>query len=193
MYAKSNASHPDGIKATWMVYRSPNESAPWIKAPNVKVLSTEATANIRAQLVDASKGSVPDVRTCEGRRNAIDLEQIDAKRACTLEARFSARMAKARSVCTAAVDAKARKLMQSAMDDFMSDKIDGATLEQRKAAARQQAVAEYAPLTTLDAAYDAHVSAEEKVKEARAALVAAIAALLPEEAGSSEVQHEGRS
>ena len=39
------------------------------------------------------------------------------------------RVAKARSVCSAAVDKRTRELVHPALDDYMADKIDAAELE----------------------------------------------------------------
>ena len=65
--------------------------------------------------------------------------------------------AKARSVCSAAVDKRVRELAQPALDDFMADRIDAAELVKRKAAAREKAASEHKPLATLDAAFAAYM------------------------------------
>ena len=78
-------------------------------------------------------------------------------------------MAKARSVCSAAVDKRVRELAQPALDAYMADKIDEAELKRRKAAAREKAAAEHKPLATLDAAFAAYtkaVAAREKAYQA---------------------------
>ena len=91
------------------------------------------------------------------------------------------------SVCSAAVDQRARELAKPAFEEYMDDKIDAAELDKRKAAARQKAAAEHKPLATLDAAFSAYTKAvaareaADKAAEAEdaadAELVAALRAL----------------
>ena len=145
--------------------------------------------------------STPQQRNAEGRKRAIDLNLLDSlsKRPKTASAELQTRVATARSVCSAAVDKRVKELIQPAIDDYVADKIDAVTLDQRKAAARKTAEAEHAPLSALDAAFGkytaavaARVAAEEGVDKAMAAedaaeaeVQAAVRALLPAEAGSS--------
>ena len=54
------------------------------------------------------------------------------------------RVVGARSVCTAAVDKRARELALPAFDEYMADRIDAAELDKRKAEAYAKATAEHA-------------------------------------------------
>ena len=98
------------------------------------------------------------------------------------------RVVKARSVGIAAVEQHARTLAQPDFELYMTDEIDEATLKQRKFEARMKAMAEYAPLATLDIAFVAfaeavaarenarslYEKAEETEDAAKAKLVAAL-------------------
>ena len=77
--------------------------------------------------------------------------------------------AKARSVCSAAVDKRAFELARPALEEYMASRIDEAELKRRKAVAREKAAAEHKPLATLDAAFAAYtkaVAAREKAYQA---------------------------
>ena len=109
-------------------------------------------------------------RDAESRKRAIDLEdETPRKRGRAATSEMEERVAKARSVCSAAVDKRVRELAQPALDDFMADRIDAAELVKRKAAAREKAASEHKPLATLDAAFAAYtkaVAAREKAYQA---------------------------
>ena len=86
------------------------------------------------------------------------------------------RVVGARSVCTAAVDKRARELIQPAIEQYVADQIDEATLKQRKAEVRAKASAEHAPLTELERASAAYTQAVSARTKAEAALSASEAA-----------------
>jgi len=102
------------------------------------------------------------------------------------------RVAKARSLCVSEVDARAHELMEEPFRDFLAKKIDGAEIERRREAAREQAAKEHPTLSALDkafAAYTAAAAAEQaaaaKREAAEAKLEAALCALeIKGEAGS---------
>ena len=62
------------------------------------------------------------------------------------------------------VDARAHELMEDAVREFIAKKIDGAELERRREAAREQAENEHQPLSALDKAFAAGV--EHHLEEA---------------------------
>ena len=121
-------------------------------------------------------------RDAECRKRAIDLEtETPRKRGRAAAGALEERVVGARSVCTAAVDKRARELAQPALDEYMADRIDEATLKQRKAEARATATAEHAPLTELErasAAYTQAVSARTKAEAAEDAAEAKLEAVL---------------
>ena len=121
-------------------------------------------------------------RDAECRKRAIDLEaETPRKRGRGAAAALEERVVSARSVCTAAVDKRARELALSAFDEYMADQIDEATFKQRKAAAREKATAEHAPLTELERAsaeYTEAVSARTKAEAAEDAAEAKLEAVL---------------
>ena len=148
-------------------------------------------------------------------KRAIDLDAPPAKRSREEQARLEERVATARSVSSAAVDARVRELMQPAYARFEREEIEAEELTRLKKAAREQATAEDATLSALDKAcaeYEAATKAHEaaaKAQEAAATRVAEAdakldAALRPLEeaaaakragqgaaAGSSGVKAEG--
>ena len=78
-------------------------------------------------------------RDAECRKRAIDLEaETPRKRGRGASAALEERVVSARSVCTAAVDKRARELALSAFDEYMADRIDEVTLKQCKAEAREK-------------------------------------------------------
>ena len=121
-------------------------------------------------------------RDAESRKRAIDLEtETPRKRGRAAAGALEERVVGARSVCTAAIDKRARELAQPAFDEYFADQIDEATLKQRKAAARVKATAEHAPLTELErasAAYTQAVSASRAAEAAEDAAEAKLEAVL---------------
>ena len=121
-------------------------------------------------------------RDAESRKRAIDLEtETPRKRGRAAAGALEERVVGARSVCTAAIDTRVRELAQSALDEYMADQIDEATLKQRKAEAREKATAEHAPLTELErasAAYTQAVSASRAAEAAEDAAEAKLEAVL---------------
>ena len=69
------------------------------------------------------------------------------------------RVATARSLCGAAMEAAYRALAAAAVDAYLADEIDEDVLKLRKKAAREQAGTEHAPLVALDRAYGAYTAA----------------------------------
>ena len=210
LYVKDAEMTPEAATGKWHAFTGNGLSA----APNVRVVAlnldpakwkaigTAAAAAASAEEeVSVVSESTPQQRNAEGRKRAIDLNLLDSlsKRPKTASAELQTRVATARSVCSAAVDQRVESLIQPAFKDYVAGKIDAATLDQRKAAARKTAEAEHAPLSALDAAFGkytaavaARVAAEEGVDKAMAAedaaeaeVQAAVRALLPAEAGSS--------
>ena len=121
-------------------------------------------------------------RDAECRKRAIDLEaETPRKRGRGASGALEERVVSARSVCTAAVDKRARELAQPAWDEYMADQIDEATLKQRKAEAREKATAEHAQLTELERAsaeYTEAVSARTKAEAAEDAAEAKLEAVI---------------
>ena len=137
-------------------------------------------------------------RDAECRKRAIDLDtETPRKRGRAATGAMEERIIGARSVCTAAVDARVRELTQPAIEQWMADQIDSAELDRRKAEARAKATAEHAPLTELESAssgYMEAVSARTKAEAAEdaaeAKLEAVLRALERGQPGSSGVKAE---
>ena len=123
-------------------------------------------------------------RDAECRKRAIDLEaETPRKRGKGAAGALEERVVSARSVCTAAVDKRARELAQSAFDEYMADRIDAAELDRLKTEARVKATREHAPLTELERAsaeYTEAVSARTKAEAAGDAAEAKLEAVLRE-------------
>ena len=123
-------------------------------------------------------------RDAECRKRAIDLEaETPRKRGRGASGALEERIVSAQSICTAAIDKRVRKLAQPALDEYMADRIDAAELDRRKAAARDKATAEHAPLTELERAsaeYTEAVSARTKAEAAEDAAEAKLEAVLRE-------------
>ena len=214
LYVKDAAMTPEAATGKWKACRITGKG--WIDAQNVravalnldpakwKAIGTAAAAAASAEEeVSIVSESTPQQRNAEGRKRAIDLNLLDSlsKRPKTASAELQTRVATARSVCSAAVDQRVETLIQPAFKDYVAGKIDAATLDRRKDAARKTAEAEHAPLSALDAAFGkytaavaARVAAEEGVDRAvaaedaaEAAVQEAVRALLPAEAGPSGV------
>ena len=124
-------------------------------------------------------------RDAECRKRAVDLEAEAPrnKRGRGAAGALEERVVSARSVCTVAVDKRARELALSAFDEYTTDQIDETTFKQRKAAAREKATAEHVPLTELERAsaeYTEAVSARTKAEAAEDAAEAKLEAVLRE-------------
>ena len=110
-------------------------------------------------------------RDAESRKRAIDLEtETPRKRGRAAAGALEERVVGARSVCTAAIDKRVRELIQPAIEEWVAEEIDEATLKQRKAEAREKATAEHAPLTELERASAAYTQAVCARTKAEAAL-----------------------
>ena len=150
---------------TWRVYDGKN----WHDAPGVKVFVPNRRPAADDEVAVTGERTFAQ-RDAESRKRAIDLEdETPRKRGRAATSEMEERVAKARSVCSAAVDKRVRELAQPAFDDYLADKIDAAELDKRKKAAREKAAAEHKPLATLDAAFAAYtqaVAAREKAYQA---------------------------
>ena len=139
-------------------------------------------------------------RDAECRKRAIDLEaETPRKRGRGAAAALEERVVSARSVCTAAVDKRVRELIKPAIDQWVAEEIDEATLKQRRIEAREKATAEHAQLTELERAsaeYTEAVSARTKAEAAEDAAEAKLEAVLRGlergQPGPSGVQAESR-
>ena len=137
-------------------------------------------------------------KDAEGRKSAIDLEvgAVETPRKRSRATDVETRVAKARSLCSSEVDARARELMEEHYKEFIAERLDGAELQRRRAAAREQAAKEHPPLSALETAFAAYTAAAaaEQAAEARreaaeATLEAALRALEKKgEAGPSGVR-----
>ncbi len=168
---------------TWEVGRHLGSwEADLLAAPGVKILVPNRKPADHADDVAITGERTFAQRDAESRMRAIDLEaEPSRKRGRAATSEMEERVAKARSVCSAAVDQRARELAKPAFEEYMDDKIDAAELDKRKAAARQKAAAEHKPLATLDAAFSADtkaVAAREAADEAAEAEDAADAELV---------------
>ena len=145
-------------------------------------VSRDAPLALPGASVDQEEVAVVGERTfaqrdAECRKRAIDLEaETPRKRGRGASAALEERVVSARSVCTAAVDKRVRELAQPALDEYMADQIDEATLKQRKAEAREKATAEHAPLTELERASAEYTEAVSARTKAEAALATSEAA-----------------
>ena len=130
-------------------------------------------------------------RDAECRKRAIDLEaETPRKRGRGAAAALEERVVSARSVCTAAVDKRARELAQPALDEYMADQIDEATLKQRKAEAREKATAEHAQLNELERASAEYTEAVSALEGAEEKLEAVLRGLERSQPGPSGVKAE---
>ena len=100
--------------------------------PTKRGSPSSASAPLRSAMPSAA--SVPSTSITETPRKR------DRAAAGALEERVVG----ARSVCTAAVDKRARELALPAFDEYMADRIDAAELDKRKAEAYAKATAEHA-------------------------------------------------
>ena len=128
------------------------------------VASAEVTAEVNAEAVQVNRNAPPALhstatdqeevavvgeRTFAQRdaecRKPIDLnDETPRKRDRAAAGALEERVVGARSVCTAAVDKRARELALPAFDEYMADRIDAAELDKRKAEAYAKATAEHA-------------------------------------------------
>jgi hypothetical protein len=170
-----------------------------VDLPRTRTPDTAAPAmRMGADEVECTGEVTRAQRDANGRKRAIDLDAVHAKRQRTVPEELQTRLAKARSACSPTVDSRVRELMKPHYDAFVDGKMDGPTLETHRAAAREQAEGEHAPLAQLERTYAAYsgamarrVAAEEEVEKAmaqedaaEAALQAAMQALLPIEGGA---------
>ena len=194
-YCADAATHPALIRSPWKIYKQAPPNAP--SAPDIKIFVQPP----RDEEVACVGVRTREQRDADGRKHAIDLNLLDAKRPRTASSELQTRVTKARSVCSPAIDAKMREHMKPAYDAFMREEIDGASLEQRRAAARSKAEADHPPLAKLNTAfatYSAAVAARANAEDgleaalaaedaAESALQAAVQGMLPGEGGPSGV------
>ena len=135
-------------------------------------------------------------------KRAIDAElDLPVKRSRSQAQQLEKRVAEARALTDMAIDERARALVNTAVDEWMSDQIDVSQLHRRKAEARDEAAAEQDLRVALDQADDAHSEAMQArdaaflaYQEAEAAVDAAEAAvnaaLAPLEPNSSAIKQK---
>ena len=171
-------------KGAWQTFNGRE----WVNAPDVRLLRHVPPPDEPEVVVVGER--TREQRDAEGRKRAIDLEPETPRKRSKVG--LETRVAKARSLCQEAVDARVHELLKPVLEDFAKGKIDGAELETRREAARQQAAAGHAPLTKLDQAYadynaavEARTQAETAEDAAEAKLEAALAELERGQAGPS--------
>ena len=157
--------------------RVPSPTLPFVECAQV---SRDAPPAPPGAAADQDEVAVVGERTfaqrdAECRKRAIDLEAETPrnKRVRGAAGALEERVVRARSVCTVAVDKRARELTLSAFDEYMADQIDEATFKQRKAAAREKATAEHVPLTELERASAEYTEAVSSKAEAALATLEA--------------------
>ena len=161
----------------------------WVDAPDLRLLRYVPPADEVSVVGERTR----DQKDAEGRKRAIDLTEgtMDTPRKRIRADDVETRVAKARSLCASEVDARAHELMEDAVREFIAKKIDGAELERRREAAREQAENEHQPLSALDKAFAAYTAAAAAEQAAEATLEAALRALEKKgEAGPSGVKAE---
>ena len=165
----------------------------WEKAPDLRLLRHTPPSDEPEVAVVGER--TREQRDAEGRKRAIDLDAETPRKRSKVG--LETRVAKARSLCQEAVDARVHELLKPAVQEYAKGKIDGAELDTRREAARQQAAAGHAPLTKLDqafadynAAVAARAQAEAAEDAAEAKLEAALAELERGQAGPSGVKAE---
>ena len=188
----SRTKRIEDAKGTWQAKHAKG----WMDAPDLRLYHQPTSVPPADEPEVAVVGErTREQRDAEGRKRAIDLDAETPRKRSKVG--LETRVAKARSLCQEAVDARVHELLKPVLEDFAKGKIDGAELETRREAARQQAAAGHAPLTKLDQAfadYNAAVAARVKAEAAEdaagAKLEAALAELERGQAGPSGVKVE---
>ena len=133
-------------------------------------------------------------RNADARKHVIDRNLLDAKRAKTAPDALQTLVGQARTAGLHQVENFAKELIQPALEDYRDGKIDSATLDQRKVAARSMAEAEHPGLRSLEAAFAAYTQATNArlgaLKTAEEAVAKAIAT---EDAAELAVQNAARA
>lgn len=176
-WLRSGAQTPDASSGRWKVEKKQNDDAAvFVSAPNVHVVAvhlnmqnvaTNASTNADTgasnseEEVTVVSTTTPATRDAEARKRAIDLDLLDSvsKRPKVASVELETRVAKARSLCSSAVNERVESLIQPALKDFVARKIDLATFGQRQESAREKAETEIAPLSTLNAEFDQYTAA----------------------------------
>lgn len=138
----------------------------WVAAPHLKVYAVTAAGADTSNCIITGERTV-EQRNAEGRKRAIDLDGPETRklaRSC-----LETRVAEARSLRTAAVDAKYKSLLQPAMDAWADDKIDDDELHRRKKEARNSAEQNDSLLNKLNSAYSGFNTAIDTTKTTLAA------------------------
>jgi len=187
----SRTKRIEDAKGTWQAANGPGKA--WVDAPDLRLLRYTPPPDEDEVAVVGER--TREQRDAEGRKRAIDLDAETPRKRSKVG--LETRVAKARSLCQEAVDARVHELLKPAVQEYAKGKIDGAELDTRREAARQQAAAGHAPLTKLDQAfadYNAAVAARVKAEAAEdaagAKLEAALAELERGQAGPSGVKVE---
>ena len=188
----SNSKRIEDAKGTWQ--SSEGRGMGWENAPDVQLMCVVPPSSADEEVAVVGE-LTREQRDAEGRKRAIDLDAESPRKRSKVE--LETRVAKARSLCQDAVDARVQEVLKPAFEEYAKDKLDGAELDKRKAAARQQAAAGHAPLTKLDrefadyiAAVEARAQAEMAEDAAGAKLEAALAEHERGQAGPSSVKAE---
>ena len=120
--------------------------------------ATAAPAEVQRARKRANANSPSPIGVSLSPSPTIDATEAPAvtKRA---KATLESRVAKARSICEAAITKHKRELVQAAFDDYFADEIDEEELKARKQAANEQTSAEHAALALLENTHGLYASA----------------------------------
>ena len=120
--------------------------------------ATAAPAEVQRARKRANANSPSPIGVSLSPSPTIDATEAPAvtKRA---KATLESRVAKARSICEAAITKHKRELVQAAFDDYFADEIDEEELKARKQATNEQTSAEHAALALLENTHGLYASA----------------------------------
>lgn len=165
---------PEAITGEWHISDIKNEG--WLKTSHIKVAVQPPTSRGGGDApADSSRRSSPlPAGSLKERKLAIDAE-TEAERKHAKKS-LETRVTKARALCDAAADAKYRRLINLAFEEYAADEIDEKELKLRKKVAREQATAEVGVLSDLDTAYGAYLAATAARGAAQEALRTALQA-----------------
>ena len=145
---------PENLTGGWMILHCNKKD--WLPTSAIKVTILPSASSSDAD-VTVTGTRTREERDTEGRKRAIDVESVQVRKQA--KTALEARVADARSLCDDTIDKRARVLIESAVGEWMTDKIDDVELKRRKKAAREQAAAEHEALSALDKAYGAYTAA----------------------------------
>ena len=145
---------PENLTGVWAIFRLGAGLSFPPDAIKVTILPSASSSDTDVTITGAR---TREERDAAGRKRAIDVESEQVRKQA--KTALETHVAEARSTCDAAIAVRVEALIQTAFKEYAADKIDEDELKRRKKAAREQAVAEDAPLTTLDKAYGVYVAA----------------------------------